>query len=237
MSKKANDPKQILDEAEQVKYVKYRASVKKATAKGTDLMKRNADPNQELDEGDQARAKKRQIHDDKSSANVSALRNKNNDPNQELDEPEQAKINTLSVLSKRSNDARKADHDEKWKLTLLMLQKIRDTEHGLSLHLPIDAGAFIVTKLELSALQMTFGGERNANKIMHWFHSLFHLSNTPPDGMQMVMVEEEVLKKVLVPATMLEEATIQGRPLLPGGIPHLKHIVKLSNSVWAHPGL
>ena len=39
----------------------------------------------------------------------------------------------------------------------------------------------------------------------------------------MVMVEEEVLKKVLVPATMLEEATIQGRPLLPGGIPHLKH--------------
>ena len=52
------------------------------------------------------------------------------------------------------------------------------------------------------------------------------------------MVEEEVLKKVLVPpATMLEEATIQGRPLLPGGIPHLKHIDKLSYSVWAHPGL
>ena len=133
MSKKANDPKQILDEAEQVKYVKYRASVKKATAKGTDLMKRNADPNQELDEGDQARAKKRQIHDDKSSANVSALRNKNNDPNQELDEPEQARMNTISVLLKRSNDARKADRDEKWKLTLLMLQKIRDTEHGLFL--------------------------------------------------------------------------------------------------------
>ena len=117
-----------------------------------------------------------------------------------------------------------------------MLQKIRDTEHGLSLHLPIDAGAFIVTKLELSALQMTFGGEKNANKIMHRFHSLFHLSNTPPDGMQMVMVEE-VLKKVLLPATMLEKATIQGRPLLPDGIPHLKHVLKLSNSVWAHPGL
>ena len=141
------------------------------------------------------------------------------------------------VLDDKSNATQKAIRNFKRTVQGRMLRRIADTVHGQSLFLPIDAGTFIVAELALSALQMTFGGERNANKIIHRLRSLFHLSNTPPKGMQMVMVEEEVLKKVLVPATMLEEATIQGRPLLPGGIPHLKHIDKLSNSVWAHPGL
>jgi len=236
LRKKANDPDQHLDEAEQVKYEKDRASSKKDTAKGTDLRKRDADPDQHLNEGDQARVKKLRVQDDKATAKVTDLRKRDADPDQHLNEGDQALVKKLRVRDDKATATKKADRDEKWKSTLLMLQKIRDTEHGLSLHLPIDAGAFIVTKLELSALQMTFGGEGNANKIMHRFHSLFHLSNTPPDGMQMVMVEE-VLKKVLLPATMLEKATIQGRPLLPGGIPHLKHIVKkLSNNVWGHPG-
>ena len=142
------------------------------------------------------------------------------------------------VLDDKSNATQKAIRNFKRTVQGRMLRRIADTVHGQSLFLPIDAGTFIVAELALSALQMTFGGERNANKIIHRLRSLFHVSNTPPDGLQMVMVEEEVLKKVLVPpATMLEEATIQGRPLLPGGIPHLKHIDKLSNSVWAHPGL
>ena len=62
-------------------------------------------------------------------------------------------------------------------------------------------------------------------------------SYTPPEGMQKVR-DDEVLKKALVPATWLEEETIQGCPLLPGGVPHMKnvHKEKMANEVWATPG-
>ena len=62
-------------------------------------------------------------------------------------------------------------------------------------------------------------------------------SHTPPEGMQMVR-DDEVFKKALIPATWLEEETIQGRRLLPGGVPHLKEVdkEKMANEVWATPG-
>ena len=210
----------------------------KGNAARSDLRKKGKDPDQHLDEAEQVAFEKDRASIDKGIAKVTDLRKRDADPKQILDEADQARMKKLRVLDDKGNATKKAIHDFKRTLQGRMLRRIADTFHGQSLLLPIDAGAFIVAELALSALQMTFGGERNANKIIHRLRSLFHVSNTPPDGLQMVMVEEEVLKKVLVPpATMLEEATIQGRPLLPGGIPHLKHIDKLSYSVWAHPGL
>ena len=49
LRKKGNDPKQNLDEAEQVKFEKDRASIDKGIAKVTDLRKRDADPKQILE--------------------------------------------------------------------------------------------------------------------------------------------------------------------------------------------
>jgi len=146
LRKKARDPNQYLDEAEQVAYKNDRASMSKTIAKGTELRKRDADPKQHLDKADQARMKKLKVHDDTRNATKKAIR-----------------------VFKRTLQGR-------------MLRRLEDTVHGQSLFLPIVAGAFIVAELALSALKMTFGGERNANKIIHRLRSLFHLSNTPPKG-------------------------------------------------------
>ena len=218
--------------------VKSDASNAAANAARSALRKKGNDPDQHLNEAEQVKYEKDRASVDKDTAKVTDLRKRDADPEVILHDGDQARVTKRRVLDAKGNATEKAIRDFKKTMQGRLLRRFADTEHGQSLFLPIDAGAFIVAELALSALQMTFGGERNANKIIHRLRSLFHVSNTPPDGLQMVMVEEEVLKKVLVPpATMLEEATIQGRPLLPGGIPHLKHIDKLSNSVWAHPGL
>ena len=95
-----------------------------------------------------------------------------------------------------------------------MTKRNADSVHGNCYELPIDGQTIIADKLTISALTMDFGGQRNANVVLHLCFSLFHFSHTPPAGMQMVedMVrDEKVLKKALVPATWLEEGTIQGQ--------------------------
>ena len=204
LSKRANDPDQHLDEAEQVKYEKYRASTEKEIANVTDLRKRNANPKVILGEGEKARMKKRQVLDDKGNAT------------------KKAKQDAIKTMAGR------------------MTKRNADSVHGNCYELPIDGQTIIADKLTISALTMDFGGQRNANVVLHLCFSLFHFSHTPPAGMQMVedMVrDEKVFKKALVPATWLEEGTIQGRPLLPGGVPHLKEVdeEKMANEVWATP--
>ena len=146
-------------------------------------------------------------------------------------------MDKFKVHLNKGNADKKAIRDEKRTLVGRIIQRNTDTAHGNSHWLPIDGRALILANLTLSVLIMSFSDERNANKIMYRLRSLFHLSNTSPEGMQMVK-DKEVCKKALVPATWLEKGTIQGRPLLIDGIPHLKDVddENMSDKVWASPG-
>jgi len=167
LSKKANDPDQHLDEAEQVKYEKYRASTEKEIANVTDLRKRNANPKVILGEGEKARMKKRQVLDDKGNAT------------------KKAKQDAIKTMAGR------------------MTKRNADSVHGNCYELPIDGQTIIADKLTISALTMDFGGQRNANVVLHLCFSLFHFSHTPPAGMQMVedMVRDEKVLNATKKAT------------------------------------
>jgi len=106
--------------------------------------------------------------------------------------------------------------------------------------LSYNGNSFDVAKLGLTEFWMNFIGVRDATRIFHMLHCLFHLTSVHPRNLQRMTSNG---RKALMPGNRLTGDTIRGNDLLPPidnpGVLHLQKVLRaaLNKELWGHPSL